>query len=85
MAPPFYFCQIDLCGPLKAYSPVNKRAKIDVWYLVLCCTTTGAVDCRLMRDYTADSFLLAFERFSCRFGYPKMVLPDEGSQLVRGC
>ena len=85
VAPPFYFCQVDICGPLKAYSPANKRATLKVYYVVFCCTTTGVVDCRIMEDYSADSFVQAFERFSCRFGYPKMVLPDEGSQLVRGC
>ena len=85
IAPPFYFCQVDICGPLSAYSPANKRATLKVWFVVLCCTTTGVVDCRVMEDYTADAFVQAFERFSCRFGYPKMVLPDEGSQLVRGC
>ena len=85
IAPPFYFCQVDICGPLSAFSPANKRATLKVWFVVFCCTTTGTVDLRIMEDYSADSFLLAFERFSCRFGYPKMVLPDEGSQLVRGC
>ena len=38
-----------------------------------------------MENYTADAFLLAFIRFACRFRYPKMVLPDEGSQLIKGC
>ena len=38
-----------------------------------------------MDDYSTDSFILAFIRFSCRYGYPKWVLPDEGSQLVKGC
>ena len=38
-----------------------------------------------MENYSTDSFLLSFIRFSCRFGYPKMLLPDEGSQLVKGC
>ena len=38
-----------------------------------------------MEDYSADSFVLAFIRFSCRYGYPKQLLPDEGSQLVKGC
>ena len=85
IAPPFYFCQVDICGPLSAFSPANKRATLKVWFVVFCCTTTGTVDLRIMEDYSADSFVEAFERFSCRFGYPKMVLPDEGSQLVRGC
>ena len=38
-----------------------------------------------MEDYSADAFVLAFIRFSCRYGYPKQLLPDEGSQLVKGC
>ena len=38
-----------------------------------------------MEDYTADAFCLAFARFACRFGYPKLLMPDEGSQLVKGC
>ena len=85
IAPPFYTSQVDICGPFSAYSPVNKRAKLKVYYVVFCCTVTGTVDCRVMENYNADSFILAFIRFSCRFGYPKVLLPDEGSQLVKGC
>ena len=29
--------------------------------------------------------MLAFIRFSCRFGYPKVLMPDDGSQLVKWC
>ena len=39
----------------------------------------------LMEDYSTESLLLAFTRCSCRVGYPKLLLPDEGSQLVKGC
>ena len=38
-----------------------------------------------MENYSTEAFVLAFIRFSCRFGYPKLLLPDEGSLLVRGC
>ena len=85
IAPAFYSRQVDLCGPFNAFSFVNKRATIKIWYVVFCCCTTGAVDCKLMEDYSTDSFLLAFIRFSCQYGYPKKLLPDEGSQLVKGC
>ena len=34
-----------------------------------------------MDDYSTTSFMLAFIRFSCNVGYPKILLPDEGSQL----
>ena len=85
IAPPFYTCQVDICGPFNAYSPVNKRATVKIWFTVFCCTVTGATDCRVMENYTADAFVMSFVRFSCRFSYPKLVLPDEGSQLVKGC
>ena len=75
--------QVDICGPFNAYSNPNKRATIKIWFVVLCCCTTGAVDCCLMEDYSADSFVLVFIRFSCRYGCPKQLLPDEGSQLVK--
>jgi hypothetical protein len=85
VAPPFYMCQVDICGPFSAYSPANKRATVKVWFVVFCCTTTSAVDCRVMENYSADAFLLSFVRFSSRFGYPKTLMPDEGSQLIKGC
>ena len=85
IAPAFYQSQVDICGPFSAYSPANKRATLKVYFVVFCCTTTGAVDCRVMEDYTADAFILSFIRFSSRFGYPKTLMPDEGSQLVKGC
>ena len=40
---------------------------------------------KFMEDYSASAFILGFIRFSCSVGYPKMLLPDEGSQLVKGC
>ena len=85
IAPAFYASQIDIFGPYKSYSSANKRATIKVWFLVYCCCTTGAVDIRLLEDYSTDSFVQSFIRFSCRFGYPKYLLPDPGSQLVKGC
>ena len=38
-----------------------------------------------MEDYGTDAFIQAFIRFSCEVGFPKMMLPDAGSQLVKGC
>ena len=85
IAPVFYNSQVDICGPFNAYSNANRRATIKIWFVVFCCCVTGAIDCLIMEDYSADSFLLAFIRFACRFGYPKRLLPDEGSQLIKGC
>ena len=62
---PFYLCQIDIYGPFNAYSPANKRATVKIWVVVFCCTVTGAVDSRIMENYTADAFMLVFIRFAC--------------------
>ena len=38
-----------------------------------------------MGTYDSNSFILAFTRFSCEVGYPKILLLDEDSQLIKGC
>ena len=85
IAPAFYNSQTDLFGPFTSYSNVNKRASIKVWFVIFCCCSTGAVDVKIMEDYSTTSFVLAFVRFSCKVGFPKRLLPDAGSQLVKGC
>ena len=79
IAPAFYSTQVDLCGPFKAYSRHHKRTTIKVWLVVFCCMATS------MKDYSTPSFIQSFIRFSCEVGYPKFMLIDEGSQLVKGC
>ena len=85
IAPAFYSTQIDLCGPFMAYSNHNNRTTVNVWFTVFCCTTTSATKIKLMDDYSTSSFIQSFTRFACEVGYPKYLLPDEGSQLVKGC
>ena len=85
IAPPFYSSQVDMFGPYKSHSNVNKRATTKIWFVVFCCCVTGAIDVRLCEDYSANSFILAFIRFSCKVGYPRKLLPDPGSQLIKGC
>lgn len=85
IAPAFYASQVDIFGPFKSYSSANKRATIKVWFLIFCCCTTGGIDIRVLEDYSTDAFVQGFIRFSCRVGYPRYLLPDPGSQLVKGC
>ena len=85
IAPAFYVCQVDMFGPFLSYSYVNKRATTKIWFVVFCCCATGAVDVKVCEDYSANSFILAFIRFSCKVGYPRKLLPDAGSQLLKGC
>ena len=85
IAPAFYFSQVDIFGPHNSYSNINKRATSKIWFVIFCCCVTGAVDIKVCEDYSTSSFVLAFIRFSCQVGFPKKLLPDAGSQLVKGC
>ena len=85
IAPAFYYTQVDLFGPFKSYNNSNKRATVKIWFAIFCCTVTGAVDLKIIEDYSTTSFVLAFLRFGCTFGYPKKLMPDPGSQLLKAC
>ena len=85
IAPAFFNIQVDIFGPFHSYSNINKRATTKIWFVIFCCFTTGAVDMKVMEDYSTSSFILGFVRFSCKVGYPKKLMPDVGSQLVKGC
>ena len=85
IAPAFYISQVDLAGPFQAFSQHHKRTTIKVWMAVFCCCTTSAVSLKLMEDYSSSAFVQAFIRLSCEVGYPKILLPDEGSQLLKSC
>ena len=58
---------------------------MKVWIVTFVCATTGMTNLKIMEGYDATQFLLSFSRFSCEAGFPKLLLVDEGSQLVRGC
>ena len=85
IAPAFYYTQVGLSGPFKAYTLHNQRKTIKIWMCVFCCTTATTTTIKTMEDCSAATFIQAFIRFACEFGYPKKLLPDEGSQLINGC
>ena len=79
IAPAFYIIQVDLIGPFKAFSKHNKRTTLKIWLEIFCCVTTTTINIKVMEDYSTTTFIQAFTRFSCEVGYPKNLLPDEGS------
>jgi len=85
IAPAFYYSQLDLSGPYQSYSPQHKRTTVKIWLIVFCCCSTSAVDIKVMDDYSTTSFIQAFTIFACDHGFPKRLLSDEGSQLIKGC
>ena len=85
IAPAFYVSQVDLAGPFSAHCHHHKRNTIKIWFAVFCCAATSTTVIKVLEDYSTTSFVHAFIRFSSDVGYPKVLLCDEGSQLVKGC
>ena len=85
IAPAFYGTQVDICGPLKAYSPQNKRTTIKIWLVAFCCMTTSTTSIKVMEDYSTIAFVQSIIWFACEVRYPQFMLIDEESQLVKGC
>ena len=85
IAPAFYVTQIDLTGPFSAHCHHHKRNTIKIWLVVFCCATTSMALIKVMEEYSKTAFVQAFIRFTTDAGFPKTLLCDEGSQLVKGC
>ena len=79
IASAFHVTQADICGLFKAYSLHHKRTKIKLWLIIYCCISTSTTNIKVMDDYSAQAFIQAFIRFSCKVGYPKFMVIDEGS------
>ncbi len=84
IAPPFYYCQLDLMGPFLAHCEHNHRSSVKVWGLVCRDPASSATACYAMTKYNTDAFLQAFQRFVHRYCYPKKVYIDPGAQLIKG-
>ena len=81
-APPFTNIGIDLLGPLKVKSMVNKRAQMKVWVVIFLCLNSKAVSMELAPGYSTEDFLVAYSAHTSQRGTPTYVHSDRGSQLV---
>ncbi|XP_057290790.1 uncharacterized protein LOC130613467 [Hydractinia symbiolongicarpus] len=79
----FYNTQLDLSGPHQSFLTAHKRTTVKRFVVYRCCSTS-AVMINVMDDYSSIAFIQSFTRFSTRYGFPKKVFCDEGSQLVKG-
>ena len=83
IAPPFYGAQCDMFGPLTAICEHNHRSTVKVWGLVFKDPSCGAIAVYCMAKYNTASFVMAYTRHASRYGHPKRVVIDAGSQLVK--
>ena len=80
LTPPFMFTSCDYFGPIKVKISRNKTAKH--YGVLFTCLNTRAVHCELATDASTMEFLQVLRRFFSYRGYPKVMLSDNGSQMV---
>ena len=82
MAPPFHAVQIDIVYKFKAKSWKNSRQLFDIYALVIVCLLSSATSILVLEGMTTADVVQALERHSSRYGVPRHVYVDSGSQLI---
>ena len=81
-APPFYYCAVDLFGPLVIRDTVKKRTHGKGYGVLFNCLVSRAVYIDLAEGYDVGSFMMVLRRFVSLRGYPRKMISDAGTQLV---
>ena len=76
--PPFTHVGLDFAGPLyiKAGRTSAEESTQKVYICLLTCASTRAIHLELTEGLNAETFLLAFRRFSSRRGLPATLVSD---------
>lgn len=81
-ASPFQFISVDLFGPYLVRDNVRKRTSMKVWGIVFCCMVSRAIHVDLASSMSAESFLMAYQRFTSVRGHPLKVWSDPGTNFI---
>ena len=78
--PRFLYSSVDYFGPMKVKVGRNKTSKH--YGVVFTCLNTRAIHCELAVDASAMELMQVLRRFFSYRGYPKVLLSDNGTQMV---
>lgn len=78
--PAFANTALDFFGPFEV--KVARRTIKEAWCCIFTCMTSRAIHLELCTDKSTDTFLMAFRRFACLRGHPKLVWSDRGTNFV---
>ena len=84
VAGPFHLKSTSPAAPPTRRSPGTDKTQLSqkVWALVMACQYTRAVWCTTLPDMTAASLIGALKRTEARFGPPRSISSDNGTNLV---
>jgi len=75
---PFTYVGLDYLGPLYVK---EKNGTSKVWVCLFTCLAVIAIHLEVIRDMTAEQFLMCLRRFIGRRGQPKEIISDNASQF----
>ena len=78
--PPFLYSSLDYFGPIKVKVGRNKTSKH--YGVIFMCLNTRAIHCELAVDASAMELMQVLRRFFSYRGYPKLLVSDNGTQMV---
>ncbi|XP_044767196.1 uncharacterized protein LOC123323088 [Coccinella septempunctata] len=80
---PFLHTGVDYAGPLTLKAWKGRGAKTHKsWVCVFVCFATSAVHLEAVSDYTTESFIAAFRRFTARRGICETLYSDCGTNFM---
>lgn len=82
--PPFTYIVIDFIGPMSALDEVKRRTRMKIYFLLVSCLTTRAINVIVVRDLSTDGFILALRNHIAVRGSPKICYSDLGTNFVGG-
>ena len=85
IAPPFWFCQMDLFGPVDVYAPGFEREtrgrkvkQSKCWIMVAVCPTTKLVNMQVVESSLTSGIMSGVIRLGCEVGLPAKMFIDKG-------
>lgn len=75
---PFYYCGLDLFGPMEVTVGRRREKRYGVLFT---CLTVRAVHIELVASLTTDSLIMALRRMAARRAWPRHLFSDNGTNL----
>ena len=82
LTPPFYHVMTDIVFGFKGKPYLGARKISKLYALVLVCLLTSATNILVLEGLQTQNVIQAIERHSSRYGMPRVMYIDNGSQLV---
>ena len=91
IAPPFWFCQMDLMGPVDVFAPGFEREtrgrkvkQSKCWIMVSVCPTTKLTNLQVVESSSASGIMSGIIRLGCEVGVPSKMFIDQDRASMCG-